>query len=46
LMAPAPALAVTLKAGFIAYDAYYTATELYGEIGGLFGAWEDVSVNT
>jgi hypothetical protein len=36
LMAPAPALAVTLKAGFIAYDAYYTATELYGEIGNLW----------
>lgn len=36
LMAPAPALAVTIKAGFIAYDTYYTAAELYGEIGNLW----------
>jgi hypothetical protein len=32
LMPSAPALAVTLKAGFIAYDAYYAVPELYHEL--------------
>ena len=32
LIPVAPALAVTLKVGFIAHAAYYTSTELYNEL--------------